>query len=54
MIVATQMATYTTKMLDDVAKGAKVESRAGFKWKNKGSMVLIGDRSVSRRFESKA
>jgi len=42
------MATYITKVLNAVAAGAKVEDHSGFKWKNKGSMVLIGEKTVSR------
>ena len=46
--VATQMATYITKTLNTTAAGASIESRPAFKWKNKGSMVLIGDKTVCR------
>jgi hypothetical protein len=41
------MAKYMSKMLNATATGSKVEDYPGFRWKNKGSMVLIGDNKVS-------
>lgn len=41
------MAKFTSKMLNAVAVGANLEQYPGFRWKNKGSMVLIGDKTVS-------
>jgi hypothetical protein len=35
--------------LDSLAKGKKLDDLAGFKWKNRGSMVFIGDYQVSQR-----
>ena len=48
MIVATQQAKYTAKLLNSLAVGGKKENSSGFRWKNKGSMVLLGDKEVGR------
>ena len=37
------MAKYTAKMLNANAVGAKLDNYPGFRWRNKGSMVLLGD-----------
>jgi NADH dehydrogenase FAD-containing subunit len=47
MIVASQMATYMVKTLKATARGSKIQDQPGFRWKNKGSMVLIGDNKAS-------
>lgn len=57
--VAAQMATYMAKSLNKVANGTPVGDLAPFKWRNKGSMVFIGDekamvdRTGSRSFRTK-
>lgn len=57
--VAAQMATYMAKSLNKLASGTDVKDLAAFKWKNRGSMVFIGDekamvdRSGSRSFRTK-
>jgi hypothetical protein len=45
--VASQMAKYMTKSLNTMAKGQSLDSRSTFEWKNKGSMVSLGERAVS-------
>ena len=45
--VASQMAKYMSKMLNASATGSKIQDYPGFRWKNKGSMVLIGDNKAS-------
>ncbi|ORX35425.1 pyridine nucleotide-disulfide oxidoreductase-domain-containing protein [Kockovaella imperatae] len=41
--VASQMAKYMAKTLDASAKGTEIAAIKEFKWKNRGSMVLIGE-----------
>jgi hypothetical protein len=41
------MATYLGKTLNKTPLGSDLASSPGFKWDNKGSMVFIGDKSVS-------
>ncbi|RSH82657.1 uncharacterized protein EHS24_007651 [Apiotrichum porosum] len=41
--VASQMAGYMASTLGAVAKGKSLESQAAFEWKNRGSMVFIGN-----------
>jgi hypothetical protein len=50
VIVADQEANWLSRTLNRVGRGEKLENIQGFKWKNKGSMVLIGDQQVSRSF----
>lgn len=45
-VVASQMATYLGKALNKTSAGSELVAQPGFKWKNKGSMVFIGDQSV--------
>lgn len=46
--VASQMAKYISKRLNAMAKGSEdgEGQGEGFKWKNKGSMVFVGDYRV--------
>lgn len=41
------MAGYMASTLGAVAKGKSLESQAAFEWKNRGSMVFIGNYNVS-------
>lgn len=45
--VASQMATYLGKALNSTPVVSELVAQPGFKWKNKGSMVFIGDGRVS-------
>ncbi len=44
--VASQMASHLSKSLNAIGKGANIEQTTGFAWKNRGSMVFIGDERV--------
>lgn len=47
--VASQMATWIAKTLKRTGKGAKLEDGSAFVWKNRGSMVFVGDYRVCPR-----
>lgn len=44
--VAGQMATYLGKALNKTSSISELVSQPGFTWKNRGSMVFIGDKNV--------
>ena len=44
--VASQMANWVSKTLKQTAKGSKLEDTSAFVWKNRGSMVFVGDYRV--------
>lgn len=41
------MATWLGKALNRTTTSSELAALPGFKWKNKGSMVFIGDQNVS-------
>ena len=45
--VASQMAKYLGKALNKTTSSAELAAQPSFEWKNKGSMVFIGDKNVS-------
>jgi hypothetical protein len=47
LIVAGQMAGYLGKALNKTSSITELVTQPGFKWKNRGSMVFIGDKNVS-------
>jgi len=44
--VAGQMATYLGKALNKTSSLSELVTQPGFTWKNRGSMVFIGDKNV--------
>jgi hypothetical protein len=44
--VAGQMAKYLGKALNKTSAISELVTQPGFKWKNRGSMVFIGDKNV--------
>jgi NADH dehydrogenase len=48
--VASQMASWVSKTLKYTAQGGKMQDKPGFVWKNKGSMVFVGDYRVGLHF----
>lgn len=47
LTVASQMAKYLGKALNKTTSSAELAAQPSFEWKNKGSMVFIGDKNVS-------
>ena len=47
--VAGQMAKYLGKALNKTTSISELVTQPGFKWKNRGSMVFIGDKNVRTR-----
>jgi hypothetical protein len=47
-VVASQMAKYLGKALNKTTSTSELVAQPGFKWKDKGSMVFIGDKNVRR------
>jgi hypothetical protein len=42
------MATYLGKALNKTTSISELVTQPGFKWKNRGSMVFIGDKNVRK------
>jgi NADH dehydrogenase len=49
--VASQMAAYLVKAFNKTSSDSELAALPAFEWKNKGSMVFIGDSSVRPGFQ---